>query len=510
MVVRQLCSLVRQQGVRLRAYLDDWLILNQDREACSAHTRLTLCQAHELGFSVNQAKSELTPSQSFTYLGMRFHTVDWSVRPSQRRIDKLQNLVKSLVSQKQAPVRELASVLGQMESMATLVPLGRVHKRPFQAALSSVWNPASQGWQVSVQLDSWFQQTTAQWLEPWISQGVLITPPPPEEDLFTDASLSGWGAHLSHHTASGTWTSGQALSHINVLELEAVAQGLQSFLPLVAGKHVRLHTDNTTVAAYINRQGGSRSHTLSLKACQLLKWCHQHQIRLSAKYLPGKLNVLADSLSRSSKVLHREWTITHHALQRLWVHVEKPMVDLFATRFSRRLPVFISPFPDPEAWKVNALEVDWTGLSAYAFPPFQLLGKVLRKAELEQLSLVLVAPMWTSQHWFPDLLRLAEGPPIPLNLEKGELLQPRTGIQHANPQSLRLHACRSLRLSGASERTLDLVQKAHRKSTSSVYASHWTAWVKWCAENQVNSVGPRSLQQGEVAKFTLSQALLET
>ncbi|KAK7097025.1 hypothetical protein V1264_004064 [Littorina saxatilis] len=54
MVVRQLCSLVRQQGVRLRAYLDNWLILNQDREACSAHTRLTLCQAHELGFSAHE------------------------------------------------------------------------------------------------------------------------------------------------------------------------------------------------------------------------------------------------------------------------------------------------------------------------------------------------------------------------------------------------------------------------------------------------------------------------
>ena len=314
MVVRQLCSLVRQQGVRLRAYLDDWLILHQDREACSAHTRLVLSQAYELGFSVNQTKSELTPSQIFTYLGMRFDTVDWSVRPSQRRIDKLPNLVKSLASQKQAPAKALASVLGQMESMATLVPLGRVYKRPFQAALNSIGNPSSQGWQVSVRLESWFQQTTEQWLKPWISQGVLITPPPrSEEDLFTDASLSGCGAHLSHHTASGTWTTGQALSHINVLELEAVAHGLQSFLSLVAGKHVRLHTDNTTVAAYINRQGGSRSHTLSLKACQILKWCHQHQILLSAKHLPGKLNVLADSLSRSSKVLHTEWTITHHA-----------------------------------------------------------------------------------------------------------------------------------------------------------------------------------------------------
>ncbi|KAK7103605.1 hypothetical protein V1264_018473 [Littorina saxatilis] len=438
MVVRQVCALVRQQGIRLKAYLDDWLILHQDQGSCSAHTQIVLHQANELGFSINQAKSELIPSQTFTYLGMTFDTVRWSVRPSQKRVDKLQKLLKSLMSQQQAPVR--VSISARTDGIyGHTRPLGQSTQRPFQAALRSAWDTASQGWQVSVPIQDWIQQTTQQWLQTWISQGVAIAPPPPEEDLFTDASLSGWGAHLAHHAASGKWTLAQANSHINVLELEAVAHGLQSFLPLATGKHVRLHTDNTTVAAYINRQGGSRSPTLSTRTCQILMWGQQHQITLSAQYLPGKLNVLADSLSRSSRVFHIEWTITHQALQRLWAQVDKPLVDLFATEFSRRLPVFVSLFSDLEAWRTNALEVDWSGLMAYAFPPFQQLCKVLGKAEIECPSLILVAPMWTSQHWFPDLFRLSDGPPIPLNLEKGELLQPCTGIHHENPQSLRLH-----------------------------------------------------------------------
>ncbi|KAK7099322.1 hypothetical protein V1264_018910 [Littorina saxatilis] len=442
MVTRQLCSLVRQKGIRLRAYLDDWLVLNQNQQSCSLHTQAVLDQANDLGFQINQSKSELIPSQNFTYLGMTFDTVAWSVRPSLRRVNKLQDLLRSLRSQKQAKVRVLASALGQMESMATLIPLGRVCKRPFQAALNSEWNPAYQGWDVSVQIHSWIRHTTNQWLQAGLFLGVPIVLPPPEVDMFTDASRVGWGAHLAQLTASGTWPESQARSHINVLELEAVFLGLRSFFPAVVGKHVRLHTDNTTVAAYVNKQGGSRSQTLSVRTCQILRWCAQHQITLSAKFLPGRLNVLADALSRSSSVLHTEWTITHHALQRLWVQVEKPVVDLFATRFSRRLPVFVSPFPDPEAWKTNALEINWSDLTAYAFPPFQLLGRVLRKVEMERPSLILVAPMWTSQHWFPDLLRLTVGPPIPLNLEKGDLLQPRTGVLHENPQALRLHAWR--------------------------------------------------------------------
>lgn len=152
------------------------------------------------------------------------------------------------------------------------------------------------------------------------------------------------------------------------------------------------------------------------------------------------MNVLADSLSRSSQILHTEWTISHQALLRLWERVEKPLIDLFATRFSRRLPMFVSPYPDPEAWQINAMEIDWTAMRAYAFPPFPLLGRVLRKADLERPSLILVAPLWPSQHWFPDLLHLASGPPIPLTLRRGELLQPRSGTPHRDPQLLALHA----------------------------------------------------------------------
>lgn len=171
----------------------------------------------------------------------------------------------------------------------------------------------------------------------------------------------------------------------------------------------------------------------------MLLWCSSQGIHLSAIYLKGSRNVLADSLSRGDKVIHSEWTLSHQALHRLWMQVEKPFVDLFATRFSARLPLFVSPFPDPLAWGVNALEMDWSGLTAYAFPPFCLLGKVVRKIDLERPALVLVAPLWPSQHWFPDLLRLAVRPPIPLAKRRGELVQPRSGIPHENPQGLRLH-----------------------------------------------------------------------
>ncbi|KAK7105419.1 hypothetical protein V1264_016802 [Littorina saxatilis] len=441
MVVRQVCALVRSQGIRLRAYLDDWLIMNQSQSGCSQDTLTVLRESNSLGFSINRVKSELTPSQTFTYLGMSFDTVAWTVQPSQRRVDKLQAQIRSTLPLLMASIRSLASILGQMESMALLVSLGRVHKRPLQFALKPFVDSPLVDWDALIPLQGWFQSATLPWLDTeWVCRGVPIVVPLPDLDLFTDASREGWGAHTDLQTTSGLWTTEQSLWHINLLELEAVALALAKFLPSLYAKHVRLFTDNMTVAAYINKQGGSRSPSLSERACEILVWCFQHHITISARYLPGRLNTLADALSRSGTVLQSEWTITHGALLRLWAQVQKPLVDLFATRYSKRLPVFVSPFPDPQAWRVNALDFPWTGLEAYAFPPFPLLGRVIRKAEMEEPALLLlVAPLWPSQVWFPDLLRLAQGPPIPLALVRGELVQPRTGIPHEEPSLLKLH-----------------------------------------------------------------------
>ena len=64
-------------------------------------------------------------------------------------------------------------------------------------------------------------------------------------------------------TASGTWPPCLAQAHINLLELEAVWMALKAFVEAAEGKHVLLNTDNTTVAAYVNKQGGAHSFTLS-------------------------------------------------------------------------------------------------------------------------------------------------------------------------------------------------------------------------------------------------------
>lgn len=77
--------------------------------------------------------------------------------------------------------------------------------------------------------------------------------------LATDASLWGWGAQTGTLQAQGQWSGAEQALHINCLEMLAVSHGLQSFLPVLAGHHAFVLSDNIATVFYINRQGGTKS-----------------------------------------------------------------------------------------------------------------------------------------------------------------------------------------------------------------------------------------------------------
>ena len=76
--------------------------------------------------------------------------------------------------------------------------------------------------------------------------------------------------------------------------------------PSLRGRVVALYSDNSTTLAYLRKQGGTRLSTLNAVAQELLRLCEAHSIRLLPQFIPGHLNVLADSLSRRSQVLGSE------------------------------------------------------------------------------------------------------------------------------------------------------------------------------------------------------------
>ena len=66
---------------------------------------------------------------------------------------------------------------------------------------------------------------------------------------------------------------------------------------------------------------------------------------------------------------------------------------------------------EPECIAGDAFSIDWSQFSlSYAFPPFNLIGKVLCKCKQDKAQLIIIVPNWPTQHWFPLIADLkAEG-----------------------------------------------------------------------------------------------------
>ena len=190
-------------------------------------------------------------------------------------------------------------ILGHLASLERLVPHGRLRMRSLQWHLKTQWSPKSDPPSLPVALPEEARRDLSWWMvKDHLLTGVRFGAHAPDLHLYSDASSSGWGAHLLDQNVSRVWSDREKLLHINLLEMKALFLGLQAFQEDVAGHHVTAMCDNSTVVAYVNKQGGTVSLSLCLLTSRLLRWTESFDVHLDARYLPGESNVLADVLSR--------------------------------------------------------------------------------------------------------------------------------------------------------------------------------------------------------------------
>ena len=226
--------------------------------------------------------------------------------------------------------------------------------------------------------------------------------------ITSDASKMGWGATHGNLSTNGRWSKQESALHINVLELKATFLAEQAFLKNQSNLAVKLHLDNTTAVTYINNQGGTRSTSLTSLTLQLWKWCLQHNILITAEHLPGVPNVRADRDSRTF-IDSSDWKLQPEIIQ---CFLKNREIDLFATSLTNQLKSCVSWRPDPQAVATDAFSTDWSQLKGYAFPPFNLIPQTLMKVISNNANIVLVAPIWQTQHWWPLLLQLVVQLPV--------------------------------------------------------------------------------------------------
>ncbi len=134
-------SPLRQMGIRILNYLDDWLILAQSEAVLTLHKTLLLSHLGCLGLRVNFAKSILSPSQRVSFLGTVIDSVQMKATVSAERATTIQCHMASFKEGTAHPLKAFQKMLGLMAVRALWQWLRR-----YFSWVCLTCDPSSSGW----------------------------------------------------------------------------------------------------------------------------------------------------------------------------------------------------------------------------------------------------------------------------------------------------------------------------------------------------------------------------
>ena len=184
--------------------------------------------------------------------------------------------------------------------------------------------------------------------------------------------------------------------------------------------------------------GGIKFPYLNQVTKELWEWCIHRNIWVFAEYIASKENV-ADFDSRISNI-DTKWELSHQAFSKILEVFGIPNIDLFVTRSNCKCSKFCSWQKDPECFAVNAFTISWKNFYWYAFPPFSLIPRVLKKVREEKSRGIIVVPFWDTQPWYPLFLELCSYNKITFKPDLNLLLSPCRSQHHPLADQLSLIA----------------------------------------------------------------------
>ena len=195
------------------------------------------------------------------------------------------------------PVRKLMSLIRLLTATEKQVHLGRLHIRPIQWHLKNNWRVPDNG---NDHPHSKITSPTSRMVAggKQCYHRSTITPSKTCSANLYRRIKRRVGRSLEREHGKGKLVTSRKQTAHNYLELKAVLLALKEFQAVCTNNILLIATDNTTVIAYINKEGGMKSGPLCALLWRILTWCTRNAVTLKARHIPGRLNVIADKLSR--------------------------------------------------------------------------------------------------------------------------------------------------------------------------------------------------------------------
>ena len=404
-LMKPLIAWLRGQGVRMIIFLDDILVLAPTIETMNQHARTTVSLLESLGFLINYKKSTLVLTQRILFLGMLIDSTTMEFVLPTEKSENIQRECRNVLKTQQPPIRQISRVLGLLEFTRPAIWSARLYYRHIQLLqIESLRRTCDFDTQVNLSKEAKIRLNLVD-KQSTITERKSYSPSDTRFDNLLGCiqnrmeSILGDSSNrrpMEHSRVPGSYKHPGA---------QVAFFALKSFMKDQSNKVICLKIDNSTAVEYLNNKGGTHSHQLLHLTLEIWKWCETKHLYLLAQHVPGKNNVIADEESRKMKN-HNDWRIDSTVIQPL---IKECQIDLFASRLTRQLNKYVSWRPDPGTIYVDAFTMNWTNLIAYAFPPFNLIPLISKK---EMATLILIAPLWSAQSWWPLLIDLVIDYPV--------------------------------------------------------------------------------------------------
>ena len=353
-----------------------------------------------LGFTINFQKSVVQPTHKIKFLGVEVDSMSLKLSLPMEKVEQIIAQCETLLAAERVTIRDVTRLVGRLSSAAIAVlpaPLQyRATQRQQILELSSQKNYES-----FIKLSPEVKEELVWWVRNLhLSNGRLLLVPPPQLIISTDASKQGWGAACKGYQTGGQWSAGEKTLHINILELKAVKLALYCFhhmFPSIKSIHWRI--DNIVALTYLKKMGGTHSRALTDLSKQIWEYLLSHKITITVEYLPGVLNVEADTMSRNVKD-SSEWKLNKQVFLDICRVRGTPCTDLFASRLSHQVPHYFSWKIDPYSISADAFQACWTHLKGYAFPPFSLISWITKRNSQVIFFYVALLSLLATLHFF--------------------------------------------------------------------------------------------------------------
>lgn len=297
-ITQAIQRMMRKRGFKVCAYLDDFICCAEDKLSCTLAFNSLIALLRQLGLRINW-KKVVDPCQCLTYLGLEIDTVKGTLKLDKQKAIHIQEDLNEYLTKKRLSKRQLQSLAGKLNWAAHVHPWGKAFMASFFHSIGLLVKPHHKFLVNSTMIKDmhWWLACLSQDLHIrniWDFRAQVI--------ITTDSSSVGAGAFCLNDgdICYTNWILDKpelANAHINIKELATVLFCLVRWAPAYPGCHFNIHSDNFMTTCAVNNRYSPNSMASSILR-RIADLVVAHNISITAHYIKGELNHIADALSR--------------------------------------------------------------------------------------------------------------------------------------------------------------------------------------------------------------------